>query len=172
MSQTPGANQGFINAQVSGVLSVDTVSTYTTGGSISLPPINSKSAVKNYNNSGHADLTSTDSGSTVLITQDGAYTINVPDPAVANKGVKYTFIVETTGANAVTINTVTANGNKFIISIANGDATTQTAKNTTGQNTVKFAATATVGDTIRLMSNGSLWIGDAVCQLHDKITCP
>lgn len=153
------------------ILYCDTNQSYTSATPITF---NSgfKAPTKSYNNAGHADLTAADSNCTVFVTQDAAYTINVPDPVAGNTGVRYRFVVAVTGANAITINTVTANSSKFIVAIANGDGTTQTAKNTTGQNTVKFAATATVGDTIDIVSNGTLWIGTGTAQLHDKITCP
>ena len=134
--------------------------------------LTSPGAIKIYNNAVHANLTLADSGCTIFVIQDGAYTINVPDPDADNLGCTFKFIIAQSGANIVTINTVTPNQASFLISIANGDGVTQTAKHTDPQNTVKYAATATRGDTIELISTGALWIGTGVAQLHDKITCP
>jgi hypothetical protein len=139
----------------------------TTGNIITSPGV-----TKVYTNAAHADLTLADSGSTVLISQDAAYTITIPDPAAGNIGCSFKFRINVTGANIVSLNTVTASSNKFLIAIAHGDGVAQTAANTTGQNTVRFAATSTVGDTVELFSNGTLWIGNGIAQLHDKITCP
>jgi hypothetical protein len=134
--------------------------------------LTSPGAIKVYNNAAHPNLTLADSGCTIFVIQDGAYTINVPDPDADTLGCTFKFIIVQSGANVVTINTVTPNNGNFLISIANGDGVTQTSKPTVGQNTVKYAATATIGDTIELISTGGLWIGTGVAQLHDKITCP
>lgn len=125
--------------------------------------------VLTYNNAGHADLTIAESGAIIFVQQDGAYTINVPNPAAANSGVQYTFIVSTSNANAVTINTVTANQSVFNAVIVS-DATATAAA--VDQNTITIVATAGVGTQLHLVSNGARWIGRGYAVTASKITCP
>ena len=54
---------------------------------------------KTYNNAGHANLTLSDSDCTIFVVQDGAYTVNVPDPGSTNIGCRFKFVVSTTDAN-------------------------------------------------------------------------
>jgi len=124
-----------------------------------------------YSNSAHPTLTVAQSGTTVFIISDAVYTITLPDISSGVIGTYFKFIFSTrTGANVISLNTVTANNGKFTCSIVNGGITASTAG--AAQNTIRFETTAIPGDYVECISNGALWLCNAACATGGNITCP
>ena len=124
-----------------------------------------------YSNSTHPTLTVAQSGTTVFIISDAVYTITLPDISSGVIGTYFKFIFSTrTGANVISLNTVTANNGKFTCSIVNGGITASTAG--AAQNTIRFETTAIPGDYVECISNGALWLCNAACATGGNITCP
>ena len=94
-------------------------------------------------------LTAADSGKTIFIDQDAAYSITLPSTQL---GLEYTFILTDAGSNEVKIDGGAANKIKGF-----------SMDPTTGINLVDnnlliiYDSLAVVGDYVRLVSDGSVW---------------
>jgi hypothetical protein len=94
-------------------------------------------------------LTEADSGKTMFIDQDAAYTITLPSTQL---GLEYTFILTDAGSEDVKIDGGASN------KIVGFSMDPTTGINAIDNNMVKFVDdVAVVGDYVRLISDGSVW---------------
>ena len=112
--------------------------------------------------SGATMVSAYQSGTVIPFTQAGVYTITLPNAAA---GLNYKFILVAAGAaNQVTI--TPGSGNVYM----SAAATDATATATTGGTTsFTFAATASQGDTLEVICDGTNWYGKALMSVHSKI---
>ena len=97
-----------------------------------------------------------DSGKTFTIDQEGTFVISLQTTHL--EGLNYEFVVTDIGSGEVHIDSGTSNG------IVGWSMDSTTGINAIDNNLVEIASSAaTLGDTVRLWSNGSVWICQSFC---------
>ena len=112
-------------------------------------------------------LTPADSGSLIVINQASAYEITLPLAADAGAGWNCQFVIGTSAANAVTIANNTAEDTIVgMVSYSDTDSSdVATATAETAVDEIVFISGAKLGDTVRLVCDGTLFYASA--QAHD-----
>ena len=112
-------------------------------------------------------LIASDSGTTFVINQASAYEITLPLMSTIETGWNCEFILGTVAANAVTIANHTDEDTIVgIVSYSDTDSSnvaTATAESAVDE--IVFISGAQLGDTVRIVANGSNYF--ATCQAHD-----
>ncbi len=106
------------------------------------------------------------SGMIYMLSAPSAYSITIPGPATVSKGTTYTFIsAETNMANDITLTCSVASLNGFIVTQGNVNGCVNATS-------IKFNSSfATwIGDQIKLTSDGTVWIVEAVSQVDGAIS--
>ena len=112
--------------------------------------------------SGPTTLYDYDSGKTILVSQAAAHTITLPGSG-GTAGQKYSFVISASAANIVKID---AGGANLMVGTA-FDAVA--GVNNIDNNQVHFAANATLGDRVDVISNGTKWLVTAWAGDQDDI---
>ena len=106
-------------------------------------------------------LVATDSGITYFVDQDAAFTVTLPSDAA---GLNFTFICTDVGSNDVKFDSGASNGIKGF----SMDPTSTI--NAVDNNMVKFVSgTTVIGDSIRLINDGTTWWCEAICSADGGI---
>ena len=100
-------------------------------------------------------LTPADSGSLVVINQASAYEITLPLAADAGAGWNCTFVIGTVAANAVTIANNSAE-DTIVGGVAGADGGAATHAET-AVDAITFISGAVLGDTVKLVCDGTLF---------------
>ena len=113
-------------------------------------------------------LTPADSGSLIVINQASAYEITLPLAADAGAGWNCQFVIGTVAANAVTIANNTAE-DTIVGGVAGADGGAATHAETAVDEIV-FINCAVLGDTVRLVCDGTLFYASAQANDAAHIT--
>lgn len=112
-------------------------------------------------------LTDSDSGKTFFLNLAAGFEVVLPSPRA---GVNFEFIIKTapTGAYTITSSTDLIYGQVYTTDV---DSATDPDFATTAVDDINFVANkAVIGDSLKLVSDGTYWYASAFCSVFDAIT--